>query len=713
MTSPPGSVPAVGRPAARWDDARVLRLLRRGRGRPAGLLVLSLLVVAIALDPWPENSLRTWWFDGYQRLTPREPASSPAVVVAVDEASLERHGQWPWPRDLLATLVARILDQGPAAVGLDLLFPEPDRLSPAQWAATRADLDPATRTHLAALEDHDSRFARELARGPVALAVAGSDEVGSEPGLFPPVRELGAVDRGALPTWRGAVRSLPVLDQAAPGHGVIGVHPEPDGVVRRPPLAVVVGDRLAPSLALEMLRLASGADSFQVVAMGGTVQGVDVAGLAIPSDPEGRFRVYFSPTRPERFVSAADVLAGRVAPDTFTRRFAIVGVTGLGVVDFPATPVAPRMVGSEVHAQLLENIFDAQYLTRPSWAPLAEAGLVLATGLLLVVVAPRTRTGWYPALGLASVGLYVATGLLAFAQALWLLDATLPALAYSLLFVMMLTIALSTAEQERRRLDAALAVERDRALRAAGELEAARRIQMGILPRVEADLTADPRYELAVDLEPARAVGGDLYDFFLLDAQRLFFVVGDVAGKGVPASLFMAITKALWKSAALRPAVDVAEIMNNTNREVSRDNPEMLFVTAFSGILHLDSGELTFAVAGHDAPLCYTPAGTIRRLEGDGGPPLCVLEDFEFPLGRTRLAPGEGLCIYTDGVTEATDAMGAMFGSERLWASVGRAAAARCGPRGMVEAVRREVTEFVAGAPQADDLTLLVLQWNG
>ncbi len=675
--------------------------------------MLLVLAAATALDPWPGNPLRVAWFDTCQQLAPREVSAHPVVVVAIDEASLERYGQWPWPRNLIADLVGRILDQQPAALGIDLLFPEPDRLSPARWAGTRPDLDADTRARLSRLEDNDLRLARRLEGGPVVLAVAGSDEGTAGAGRFPPVREVGGLDRSALSTWSGAVRSLPLLDDAARGHGVISFRPGADGVVRHLPLVVRIGERLAPSLTLEMLRLAAGAPVFEVVAERGAVQGVQVGDLPVPTDAEGRLRVWFSPSRPERFVSAADVMDGTVDPRTFTRRFAILGVTGLGVVDLPATPVAPRMPGPEVHAQVLENVFERRYLRRPTWAPWAEAGLLLAAGLVLVALAPRTRTVWLPALAGASLAGFAGAGWGAYQWGPWLVDAATPGVAFALLFVLVLTIALSTADHERRRLDAALALERDRAQRAAGELEAARRIQMGILPRVEAELGADPRFDLAVDLEPARAVGGDLYDFFMLDRQRLFFVVGDVAGKGVPASLFMAITKALWKSTALRMDTDVEGIMNTTNREVSRDNPEMLFVTALSGVLDLEDGRLRYAVAGHDAPLRFLPGASPRRLEGEGGPPLGVLDDFEFPLAEARLGPGETLCLYTDGVTEASDAAGELYGAKRLAAALERASAAGLDPAGVLDVVRRDVAAFVADAPQADDLTLLVLRWNG
>jgi serine phosphatase RsbU (regulator of sigma subunit) len=187
-----------------------------------------------------------------------------------------------------------------------------------------------------------------------------------------------------------------------------------------------------------------------------------------------------------------------------------------------------------------------------------------------------------------------------------------------------------------------------------------------MLPSAAA-LHGDPRVDLHADMTPARVVGGDLYDFFFVDADRLFFLVGVVAGKGLSASLFMAVSKALCKSIALRAAgAPIGAVMTQANAEVSRDNAAMLFVTAFIGILDLESGELTYCNAGHDDPyaLHATRAEPVR-LQGGDGPGLCVVDDFQYRGAAYRLEPGEMLCIVTDGIVEAQDGTGGLYGSAR------------------------------------------------
>src|SRR6185295_13244397 len=242
-----------------------------------------------------------------------------------------------------------------------------------------------------------------------------------------------------------------------------------------------------------------------------------------------------------------------------------------------------------------------------------------------------------------------------------LFDAATPAVGLMLLFGVLLVLTLTEATRQRKALERIVQVEREETARIAGELEAARRIQTATLPRADL-LASDARIDIAATMIPARETGGDLYDYFRLDDRRLFFLVGDVAGKGLSASIFMAVSKALYKSAMLRaPDADIGLIMSAANAEVSRDNPEMLFVAAFAGILDLDTGQLQYCNAGHENPyLIHEADAAVRRIEDGDGPPLCALGDFAYRGASVALRPGELVCTVTDGVTEARNPAGAL-----------------------------------------------------
>jgi len=285
-----------------------------------------------------------------------------------------------------------------------------------------------------------------------------------------------------------------------------------------------------------------------------------------------------------------------------------------------------------------------------------------------------------------------------------LFDFAWPAIGTVAVFGSVVVGTLSEAERQRRLL-------RDEAAHMAGEVDAARRIQMGLLPNPRETLGNDRRFKLAALLEPARTVGGDFYDCFLIDPQRLFFVVADVSGKGLAAALFMASVKSHLKSAVLRGG-GVGEVFNRAQSEIGRENPEQLFVTAFAGILDISTGVLEFSSAGHEPPFVRTPEGAPARFEMPGGPPLCVLEDFSYQTVRRRLEPGEWICVVTDGATEAMNVAREFFGVERLRASL-TWMPEDVAPKDLIVRLRDDVRRFAGKAEPADDITLLALRWEG
>ena len=371
------------------------------------------------------------------------------------------------------------------------------------------------------------------------------------------------------------------------------------------------------------------------------------------------------------------------------------------------------MPGIEIHAQLIENLADASSLRRPSWAAGVELALFVACGLAMWHVTPRWRPRHAAQLALACVLLPAAAAYAAFRTQGLLFDAT-PSLYLLLLFGVLLVATLTDVARRRRALERDLHSQREREAFATGELAAARRIQKGMLPAA-ATLGGDARIELAATMSPAREVGGDLYDFFLLDERRLYFMVGDVTGKGVAASLFMVLAKSLCKSIALRaPAASAGALVSAANVEIARDNAEALLVTAFVGILDLESGQLDHCNAGHDNPIVLDPDGAAPAplREGDG-PPLCALEGFAYRGAQHALQRGALLCLVSDGVTEARNAAGELYGSARLTDTLARLQRAGVGAQALLDALQADVSAFVGGAEPADDLTVLALRWIG
>jgi len=266
----------------------------------------------------------------------------------------------------------------------------------------------------------------------------------------------------------------------------------------------------------------------------------------------------------------------------------------------------------------------------------------------------------------------------------------------------------ATLEKKRLRdeVDAHLA-------RLEGELNAARRLQMAMVPQSFPAPSAEFPIDLCASMEPAREVGGDLYDFFVTEDGKLCFLVGDVSGKGMPAALFMARAKSLIRiatelmrspnGASARPA----DIIARVNRELCQDNSDMMFVTLFFAMLAPASGEVEFCNAGHNAP--YRLNGkAVETIEGAKGIILGVRPDAVYQTGRLSLAPGESIYVFTDGVTEAADLQEALFSEERLEAVLRDAAG--CTSADMIKSVAAAVQGFVGTALPSDDITMLAIR---
>jgi CHASE2 domain-containing sensor protein/serine phosphatase RsbU (regulator of sigma subunit) len=690
--------------------------MRGGHGRPLGVLLLLLLLAALAVPEVPGlRLLRLAGFDAYQALAPRVPRSAPVVIVTIDEESLRRYGQWPWPRTWLARLVARLAEARPAAIGLDVLMPEPDRLSPGRLAGILEGLDPVVTRKLAGMPSNDAVLAEALRGRPVVLAVAGVDvpEAVSlaERGVSP-VRAFGGDPARFVPRFEGGLHSIAPIEAAAAGRALVSVDPE-RGVLRRMPMLAAVGPTLMPGLALEMLRVAAGAPAISVKVGRGGLEAVGVAGFAIPTEPDGRVWLHYSRSDARRLVPASDVLDGMVPAERFQGRLVLVGATALGLSDTQSTPVTDRMPGIEVHAQLLECILDGALLTRPPLARAIELAMLAAGGVLLLLAVPRLRPRVSAPLLLGLILLALAGGFLAYRARGLLVDGATPGLGLAVLYTALLAVTLTETESRRRALRRQVERQREAAARLAGELEAARRIQMGTLPRPSIVFPGEQRFDLYARLDPAREVGGDLYDFFFLDPDHLFFLIGDVSGKGLPGSLFMAISKALYKSTALRRHGQVAAMMREADAEISRDNTEGLFVTALAGILDARTGALEYCSAGHEPPFLLPRAGRpLMRLTEGGGPPLCAADGFPYDAATRQLEPGDTLCLITDGITEAAAPDGTLYGRPRLEALLGGLApAASAGEIG--EAIRRDVAAFTGDAEASDDMAILVLRYTG
>ena len=345
--------------------------------------------------------MRAIAFDTYQQLSPRQyDPATPIRIVDIDDASLAARGQWPWPRNDLANLVSRLKTMGAVAIVFDMVFPEPDRLSPEQIAkrlpadATLAE----AKKMLSAAPTNDKAFADAIAGAGVVLAFAGVQGSGSDrsPPLIAELEYKGDDPRLFVPAFKSAVVNLPLLSAKAAGSGFNNWIPEQDQVIRKLPLLIRVGEALYPSIAAEGLRVAQGISNYLVVASGsggaqsfGKRTGITkilIGDAAVPTDGSGQMWLRFTHSDPRRYISAQTVLDCTVAPEAVKGKIILVGTSAAGLLDVRATPLDPSMPGVEAHAQAIEQMLSGDFLSRPDFATGAEIVFTLLSG-------PRARPG--------------------------------------------------------------------------------------------------------------------------------------------------------------------------------------------------------------------------------------------------------------------------------------------------------------------------------
>ena len=242
------------------------------------------------------------------------------------------------------------------------------------------------------------------------------------------------------------------------------------------------------------------------------------------------------------------------------------------------------------------------------------------------------------------------------------------------------------------------------------ELTLAHQIQASMLPRVFPPFPHRNDIDIFALMDPAKEVGGDFYDFFLVDKNKLCFLIGDVSGKGVPAALFMMINKVLLKNEGMS-GNSPAQILSKVNNIISKDNEELMFVTIFCVVLDLVTGEVCFANAGHNPPLMGSLESGFEYLKPDHNFVLGVKADVNFTLNKTAMRRGDTFFLYTDGVTEALNKESKLFSEPRLQQCLN--AAKDQGAAGLIQKIRKDINEFAQGAEQSDDITMLAVKYYG
>jgi adenylate cyclase len=445
-----------------------------GLMRWLGFVPWAILVLATLLQVYDPGHILTGLqnqvFDFYQRSYPRAYIDTSTRYIDIDEESLKRVGQWPWPRTTIAQLTRKLRDAGAAVITFDVVFPEPDRTSPdviARELPKGTEWDVA-RQQLSDLPNNDAQFADALKETPAVLGFILTDrDTGRTPALKAGLAVVGdGKPSETVRAFPGATVSLDVLQEAAPGSGSFNTLPDADGIVRRVPLFVAYKGRIYPGLALESLRVAqrneAGATpSFLIKTAGASdemaagidpnrIVSVKIGAFEIPSTKDGQMWVHYTNEKTNRAVPAWKVLDGSADMGELAGAAVFVGTSAAGLLDLRSTPMRLDAPGVEVHIEAFEQMLLRHFIDRPDWSPALELAFATLLGLFVLLAISRVPVFWIAGVAIVAIVGALGTSWWAFTEQLWLLDPIAPSLNITLVFAAASLVKFMRTEAERR-----------------------------------------------------------------------------------------------------------------------------------------------------------------------------------------------------------------------------------------------------------------------
>lgn len=611
-------------------------------------------------------------FDNYEletldfrfSLRPRIPVTDKVAMIEIGEDTIEKIGRFPFDRSYHALLIKALSEAGARFIVFDIFFSEP--------------------------EEHD----REL-----------EDALRSARNVYLPfVLDIDTAKRSSLIYARGyTARTIENIAILTKGEGHINIAPDVDGKFRRVPLYVRYGDTFYPYVSFLMSCDYLGIPQKNVKMLPGKYLILGPR-FKIPLDDRSNMIINFSGRWGASYThhSYVDILQSYLAGvsgqkpildlKTFKDRICIVGLTATGTVDLHPTPFESLSPGVGIHAEVFNSILNKRFISRvPKEMNLfILAILAVFTGILTLMMKPVK--GLIVLASIIVIFTVVSVILFGFAG-IWV-DLFFPVMVMVLLYLF-LTLYKYAAEWRKR-----LILE--------NELDIAKKIQDSFLPK---NLPTMQGVDIATSMFTARKVGGDLYDFVDLGPEKLGMMIGDVSGKGIPASLFMAMVTGAFKLfAADKTAFQPKDVLANLNSKLVRESSSNLFVTMFYMILDMKERLLAFSSGGH-LPLLYSGADKpIEFLDVAEGTPLGLL-DSAYSQNEARFNKGDTFVLYTDGVTEAMNPKSELYGKDRLAAVVESKKAFSA--KDILNAIEKDIRYFEPRARQHDDMTLIVIKITG
>ena len=411
------------------------------------LAILISAIMIILLDLPVKSILQNISFDTFQRLHPREFQKAPVRIVDIDEESLSRYGQWPWPRILLADLVTRLTKMDASAIVLDMVFAEPDRMSP-KFLAKFWPGEKDIANLVAKYPDYDEIFATAIRGGPVVAGFSCSSQF--IPGSQQPSVKARFVVAGDDPIqfllpFKSAVKNLLIIEKAVSGNGAFNYIADHDGIIRHVPLLLRINNDLYPSLSTEALRVAQGAQNIVVKSSGASgenlfgghtgIVGIRIGSVPVETDPKGEVWMHYSNEHPERYIPAWKVLSGTADNTQIAGHIVFLGSSAKGLLDLKVNPLGGTIPGVEIHAQLVEQMMQKSYLLHPYWSSSATVLFLLVSWISLSLLVSRSSAMLLAFMAFGWIGITFTGSWMAFTRAKIFIDPLFPSIALAAMYI--------------------------------------------------------------------------------------------------------------------------------------------------------------------------------------------------------------------------------------------------------------------------------------
>ncbi len=661
-------------------------------------LILILLIGLKIINPSIVKSISFLSFDLYQKIFTYNKNESDVIIIDIDEKSLGKFGQFPWSRSVFAKILQNVNQSKPKAIGFDIFFSEKDKQSPEEIIKSY-NLIPTDVSELQEIKGHDQVFSDELKNTKSVIAVLGStvpSHSNYERKALAKFLSKGGDPKQFTYSYAYSIGSLKQLEESVKGLGSISFLDQTDGIIRSLPLIINLNNEIYPTMGLEMIRVGNNQKNIYIEMNEVGINRISSRPYKISSDPNGIIWIRYKNSLKSQYISASSVYEGKFSDETFQDKYVLIGASAQGLFDLVKTPLGVTIPGVEVHANVIENILDQNYLIRNPNTYVFELLFVIIVSILTFLLSQRIRPKLSLSIFFGSISIVILIGFSFFVIRSELIDFSYPIFMLTITFLTGLyfrfieenKIALSNLQKEAKLLK---------------ERELAAGVQKSLFP----DISRFENFIYARNI-PARDVSGDYFDVIKVNNEEYFFTLADVSGKGVKAGMYMAKASSIFRTLS-NLSFPLEKVVFGVNNEIVEAKFKGMFVTAVFGKFNIKTGDLTFVNAGHESIMVFNKNKEFDFIKSEL-PPIGIVKYFTESMVKSTTInlKDKTIIIYTDGVTEGYLKNGQEMGAEGVKDLVLKLE--NITPKNIVDTITKELSW---GADKLrDDITCLALNIN-